>query len=70
MIEDVVFYSEIDLDENKEVKTEKWVMLIDSKGFSHSIPVKDLNIDSHGAIEDYKLAEEAENKLRRKLHYC
>ncbi|MFP3910235.1 MAG: hypothetical protein ACOC5L_00110 [Halobacteriota archaeon] len=64
IVEDVILYSKTEMDDNGDIKTEDWVMLIGSRGGSSEIPISDIE---SGKISDYTLTEEAKNKLRIKL---
>ncbi|MFO7966151.1 MAG: hypothetical protein R6U44_00935 [Archaeoglobaceae archaeon] len=66
LVKDVLLYSKTELDQNGEIKTEDWVMLIGSRGSVNEVPLT--HIES-GEIP-YNLTEEAKDKLNKKLQDC
>lgn len=64
MVEDVILYFKTEMDENGDIRTEKWAMLIDSRGSVKEVPLTDIE---SGKILSYTLTEEAQSKLKIKL---
>ncbi len=66
LVKDVLLYSKTELDQDGEVKTEDWVMLIGSRGSIEEVPLS--SIESNEIT--YDLTEEATDKLNKKLQEC